>query len=108
MDQARDKRSYNPDTRKVTEESMFDKQQPSSNRRSVSMAAAPISLQECVELLAHIPLFCELSRRELRNLADAGIQRDYPAGTVIVEQGETGVGLYVLIKGRAQVHRFSC
>jgi CRP/FNR family transcriptional regulator, cyclic AMP receptor protein len=85
---------------------MFDKQQhPSSKRRAVSMAAAPISQHECVELLAHIPLFCELSRRELRNLADAGIQRDYPAGTVMVEQGETGVGLYVLIKGRAQVEQ---
>jgi CRP/FNR family transcriptional regulator, cyclic AMP receptor protein len=85
---------------------MFNKQQhPSSNRRAASMAAAPISQKECIELLAHIPLFCELSRRELRNLADAGIQRDYPAGTVIVEQGETGVGLYVLIKGRAQVEQ---
>src|SRR5262252_6973533 len=88
------------------EETMFDKQQQQSgNRRAASMAAAPISQQECVELLAHIPLFCELSRRELRNLADAGIQRDYPAGTTIVEQGETGVGLYVLIKGRAQVEQ---
>ncbi len=69
------------------------------------MSSDPISLQECVELLAHIPLFSELSRRELRRVADAAIQRDYPAGTIIVEQGETGVGLYVLVKGRARVEQ---
>jgi CRP/FNR family transcriptional regulator, cyclic AMP receptor protein len=74
-----------------------------SNLRTQGLAREPISPQESVELLAHIPLFCELSRRELRQLADAAIQRDYPAGTTIVRQGETGVGFYVVIRGRAQI-----
>jgi CRP/FNR family transcriptional regulator, cyclic AMP receptor protein len=76
-----------------------------SNLRTQALAREPISQQESVELLAHIPLFCELSRRELRQLADAAIQRDYPAGTTIVRQGETGVGFYVVIRGRALIQQ---
>jgi CRP/FNR family cyclic AMP-dependent transcriptional regulator len=62
-----------------------------------------ISQQERVDLLAHVPLFSELSQREMRKLAGAAIQREYPAGTTIVTQGETGVGLYILIAGRVLV-----
>src|SRR6516165_4881806 len=69
------------------------------------MAREPISQQESIELLSHIPLFCELSRGELRKLADAAIQRDYAEGTTIVEQGEMGVGFYVLISGRALIQQ---
>jgi CRP/FNR family transcriptional regulator len=68
-------------------------------------AAAPISLAERVELLVHISLFAELSRRELRRVASAAVQRDFDAGTMIVEQGETGVGLYVLVQGVVRVEQ---
>jgi CRP-like cAMP-binding protein len=76
-----------------------------SNRRlsqrgeSTGGAAELISRQERIELLAHVPLFSELNRRELRTLAQAAIQRAYPAGSTIVQQGETGVGLYVVVRG---------
>jgi CRP/FNR family transcriptional regulator len=72
-----------------------------SNQRSQDMARQPILREDRVELLSHISLFCELSRRELHRLADAAIQHDYPEGTTIVRQGETGVGFYVVIYGRA-------
>jgi CRP/FNR family transcriptional regulator len=62
-----------------------------------------MSQQERVDLLAHVTLFSELSQRELRKVADAAIQREYAAGTTIVRQDETGVGLYVLIRGQALV-----
>jgi CRP/FNR family transcriptional regulator, cyclic AMP receptor protein len=85
---------------------MFNKQQQSQSvQRAATTSSAPISQPECIELLAHIPLFCELSRRELHKLASAAIQRDYPAGTIIVHQGEPGVGLYVIISGRARVQQ---
>ena len=76
-----------------------------TNLRTHVLAREPISQQESVELLSHIPLFCELSRREVRKLADAAIQRDYPAGTTMVRQGETGVGFYVVIRGRARIQQ---
>jgi CRP/FNR family transcriptional regulator, cyclic AMP receptor protein len=89
--------------RKVREDSMVDNRNQSSNRGAY--ATTPISPAECVDLLVHIPLFAELSKRELRRIAGAAVQRDYPAGTMIVEQGETGVGLYVLVKGLARVEK---
>jgi CRP/FNR family transcriptional regulator, cyclic AMP receptor protein len=70
-----------------------------------SAAGEPISAHERIEFLAHVPLFSELNRRELRTLAQAAIQREYPAGATIVQQGETGVGLYVIIRGRVLVRR---
>ena len=85
---------------------MVKKQHPfESNLRTQALAREPISQEECIELLAHIPLFCELSRRELRQLAHATIQRDYPEGMTIVQQGETGVGFYVVIRGRALIQQ---
>jgi CRP-like cAMP-binding protein len=96
--------------RKVSEATMSNKQQRENSdplSSPAGTAVAPLSQQERVEMLAHIPLFSELNRRELRKLADAAVQRTYPAGTVIVRQGEPGVGLYVLIQGRARVQQQS-
>src|SRR5262249_17928797 len=85
---------------------MFKKQHPfEGNLRTLATAQKPISEQECVELLSHIPLFCELSRRELRKLVDAAVQRDYQEGSTIVQQGETGVGFYVLVSGRVLIQQ---
>jgi CRP-like cAMP-binding protein len=86
---------------------MFNKQhhEHSASDSSAGTAPATLSPEECVDMLAHIPLFCELSPKELRKLAGAAVQRTYPAGTVIVRQGEPGVGLYVLIRGRARVQQ---
>jgi CRP/FNR family cyclic AMP-dependent transcriptional regulator len=85
---------------------MVKKQHPfERNPRTLALARAPISQEECLELLVHIPLFCELSRRELRQLADVAIQRDYPVGTTMVQQSEVGVGFYVLIRGRARIQQ---
>ena len=84
---------------------MFKRTQDPSSQSHGSTPSEPISQQERIELLAHVPLFSELNRRELRTLAQATIQREYAAGTVIVQQDETGVGLYVLIQGRARVQQ---
>jgi CRP/FNR family transcriptional regulator, cyclic AMP receptor protein len=93
--------------RKVWEMSMFHKQssENANPQDGAGSAADPLSQAERVELLAHIPLFSELSPKELRTLAGAAVQREYPAGTVIVREGEPGVGLYVLIRGRARVQQ---
>jgi CRP/FNR family cyclic AMP-dependent transcriptional regulator len=87
---------------KVSDNSMFENQHLlHSNHRTRDMAREPVLQEERVELLSRIPLFCELSRRELHKLADAAMEHNYPAGTAIIRQGETEVGFYVLISGRA-------
>jgi CRP/FNR family cyclic AMP-dependent transcriptional regulator len=82
---------------------MFHRKRVMEGDGNATMMKEPISQQQRVALLAHVPLFSELSQRELCKLASAAIEREYPAGTTIVRQGETGVGLYVLIDGNALV-----
>src|SRR5262245_36371330 len=84
---------------------MFHRKRHSNGEGSGTVVREPISLQQRTDLLPHVPLFAELSQRELRKLANAAIQREYAAGAAIVNQGETGVGLYVLIDGKALVWR---
>jgi hypothetical protein len=81
---------------------MFDRKRQMDADGTGTMATERISLQEGVDLLAHVPMFSELRQRELRelrNLANAAMQREYPACTAIVRQGETGTSLYIPLSG---------
>jgi CRP/FNR family transcriptional regulator, cyclic AMP receptor protein len=57
------------------------------------------------ELLARVPLFKDLSRRELAWLDDACRERDYAPGEVLVRQGGGGVGLLIVVEGNARITR---
>ena len=57
------------------------------------------------EFLKKVPLFQSLKDRQLQRLADRMVERDYPAGTVIVEQGHGGEGFFVLVSGKAEAIR---
>jgi CRP/FNR family cyclic AMP-dependent transcriptional regulator len=57
------------------------------------------------EALAHVELFSTLTAREVQVLAQSCQERQYSAGTTIITQGDVGVGLYVLIKGKVRVTR---
>ncbi len=51
------------------------------------------------DTLAQVPLFQGLSRRDLQVLAANSRERDYAAGAALLRQGETGVGLFIIISG---------
>ncbi len=55
--------------------------------------------------LARVPLFVDLSKRELQRLGAACAEREYPAGAVLVRQGDPGAGLFVIETGRVRVMR---
>jgi CRP/FNR family transcriptional regulator, cyclic AMP receptor protein len=55
------------------------------------------------DTLAQVPLFQNLSRRELQALSVNCRERDYPAGAVLLRQGETGVGLFIITSGAVHV-----
>jgi len=55
------------------------------------------------EVLAKVPLFSMLSKKELTRLANNAHDRTFPAGTVITEQEQTGVTFGVIVDGRAAV-----
>jgi CRP/FNR family transcriptional regulator, cyclic AMP receptor protein len=55
------------------------------------------------EVLAKVPLFSMLSKKELGRLANNAHERTFPPGTVITEQDETGVTFGVIMEGQAAV-----
>lgn len=62
--------------------------------------------RDVTSFLAQVPLFRSLSRRQLGSLANVVIRRQFKAGEVMVEQGQGGIGLFILVSGRAEaVHK---
>jgi CRP-like cAMP-binding protein len=61
------------------------------------------SESETVEFLSRVPLFKSLKRRQLRGLAKVAHTDQFKAGQEIVTQGESGVGLFILVSGKADV-----
>lgn len=59
------------------------------------------------DTLAQVPLFQSLTRRELQVLSVNCRERDYPAGAVLLRQGETGVGLFIITSGAVHVTQSS-
>jgi CRP-like cAMP-binding protein len=57
------------------------------------------------EALAQAPLFANLSKRQLRSLAEVTAVTAYKGGAEVVKQGSAGTTFYVLLDGRAKVVR---
>jgi CRP/FNR family cyclic AMP-dependent transcriptional regulator len=55
------------------------------------------------ETLAHVDLFSGLTKKELRSIANSCQERKFPAGSVLMKQGDTGAGLFVITAGKAKV-----
>jgi CRP-like cAMP-binding protein len=59
--------------------------------------------KEAAELLQRVPLFSDLDRRELQDIASAMKQRTFQAGQQIAVEGQSGVGFFVIEDGQAKV-----
>jgi len=55
------------------------------------------------EVLAQVPLFSMLSKKDLDKLVQEAHDRTFPAGAVLTEEGRTGVTFGVIMEGRAAV-----
>lgn len=58
-----------------------------------------------VELLRRVSLFSELSAEELEKVARVAVPRSYPAGSIILREGDPGDTCYILRSGVARVVR---
>ena len=63
--------------------------------------------RRALDLLAQVPLFSRLSRRQLRRLAEHADTASFRAGETIVEGGQPGGTFYVILQGAAKVVRGS-
>jgi CRP-like cAMP-binding protein len=61
------------------------------------MAGAP------TDLLEQVPLFSDLDRRDLEQIAGSMKQRRFSPGETVAAEGEQGVGFFVIENGTARV-----
>ncbi len=54
------------------------------------------------DTLARVDLFSSLDKKELQALAKSCQERTYSAGSTLISQGDSGVGLYVIISGHVK------
>lgn len=55
------------------------------------------------EQLAAVPLFSQLSRKDLARLGRAVVERSYKKGETIVKEGEQAVAFFIVINGKVEV-----
>lgn len=56
-----------------------------------------------VESLRDVPLFADLSGRDLKRLADSMQELTFPSGKEVVAEGKGGAGFFVVLDGAARV-----
>jgi CRP/FNR family transcriptional regulator len=61
--------------------------------------------ERVAEFLTSVPLFRSLKRRQIERLAVRFVRRKYAAGQDIVVQGQSGIGLFILVSGKAEAIR---
>lgn len=67
------------------------------------MAKTTASERETADLLAKTSLFSELSGRELLAIARAGKEIRRNEGATLAQEGESGVGFFLILEGDASV-----
>ena len=75
----------------ATWSAIFDRQSKAKVERSI------------IDVLKEVPVFEELSRREIQNIARIAYQRHYNAGEVIIHEGQNAAGMYIMVDGQAEV-----
>ncbi|HEU5382657.1 MAG TPA: cyclic nucleotide-binding domain-containing protein [Ktedonobacteraceae bacterium] len=55
------------------------------------------------DTLAHVDLFAGLDKKELRHIANSCQERKFAAGSVLMQQGDTGAGLFVITTGKVRI-----
>jgi len=55
------------------------------------------------DTLANVELFAGLGKKDLQLLAQSCKERKYSAGSVLISQGDTGAGLYVVSSGKVRI-----
>jgi CRP/FNR family cyclic AMP-dependent transcriptional regulator len=55
------------------------------------------------DLLQRVPIFSDLDRKELERIAASMKERTFKAGDKVTEEGQSGVGFFVIENGEAKV-----
>lgn len=58
-----------------------------------------------VEVLKNIPIFEDLSNREIQNIARIAYQRRYTEDEIVIHEGQNAAGMYIVMDGKVEVTR---
>lgn len=67
------------------------------------MAKRTAAKNDAVRLLSEVPLFSELSKRELASIARAAKEVNHREGAVLAREGDSGLGFFLIKDGTAKV-----
>ncbi|MBM3241734.1 cyclic nucleotide-binding domain-containing protein [Candidatus Poribacteria bacterium] len=63
--------------------------------------------KDMASALAKVPIFSELSKREIQKIVRIAYKRDYKEDEEIVRKGQPSAGMYVIMRGEVKVTRRS-
>jgi len=64
-------------------------------------------MKNIAKIIAGLPLFNGLSSRQLADVRDIAIDRQYQKGEFIFSEGDEGNGFYVIVTGRVEIYKAS-
>ena len=56
-----------------------------------------------IALLKKVSLFSNLSEANLKSIAEFCVERDFKEGDIIIRQGDSGIGLYIIVSGKVKI-----
>jgi len=62
-----------------------------------------VAKQDPVKMLASVPIFEELSTKELKSIANSAKEVTHREGHVLAREGESGVGFFLILEGDVAV-----
>jgi len=60
-------------------------------------------LSDTALALSNVPIFKGLSQKEIREIEHIIHQREFQAGETIFQQGDPGLGMYIIVLGQVQI-----
>jgi CRP-like cAMP-binding protein len=55
------------------------------------------------ELLRKVDLFYGLKKKAIQSLAEFCVERSFKKGEILVKQGDSGIGLYIIASGKVKI-----
>jgi CRP/FNR family cyclic AMP-dependent transcriptional regulator len=62
-----------------------------------------VTKTDVVKMLSEVPLFSELSKKELESLARSAKEVNHKQGAVLAKEGDSGLGFFLIADGTASV-----
>jgi CRP/FNR family cyclic AMP-dependent transcriptional regulator len=69
------------------------------------LATKPVDIDKKVSFLARSSVFSGLDEGQLKSLVKFCVEKTFAKGEKIVREGESGIGLYLILEGQVQIER---